>query len=197
MSGVPMRQIAREHPTTFIRYNRGIVALQAQTATHRSIDSKTLCIVCYGAGGSGKTTFAHRLAGYLAGSDERVFVLPSAKASGTYWTNYCVGDVVVIDEMKGNRFEPTFFNKLIDGGQMYVPGYGCELVFNSKYVLITTNVSPKEWWPKVQFKHSLQRRLLCFPVFRRLDFNGARAKTKVDGLSVLMELNPWDYGYPQ
>jgi len=201
MNGVPMREIARENPTTFIRYHKGITALQAATTAHRGIDDKTICLVFYGAGGTGKTTFAQKLAAFIAGSTQRVYVLPAAKASGTYWTNYNAGDVVVIDEMKGNRFEPTFFNKLIDGGPMFVPGYGCELVFNSRFVIITTNVSPRHWWPKVQFMRSLQRRILCFPLFRHLGFVPRARSARIDGVSALMAppeaLKPWEYGYPQ
>ena len=171
-SGASLKRIAEDHPSDFIRYHRGFQSLQTFTAPRRSDDDKTLCFVFYGAGGTGKSSFARRLARYLSSDDNasgEVFSLPPAKGSGQYWDGYNQGDVVIIDEFKGNRMQPTEFNQLIDSGAHCVPVHGGQVQFNSRYVIITTNVTPSEWWPSLKFQHSLRRRIIMWPIFRRLD----------------------------
>lgn len=171
--GASLKRIAEDHPSDFIRYHKGFQALQTYTAPRRRHDQKTICFVFFGSGGAGKTTFARRLAHFLASEDGAsgdVFSLAPVKGSGQYWDGYNQHDVVLIDEFKGNRMQPTEFNQLIDAGEHCVPVHGGQVQFNSKYVLITTNVHPTQWWPAIQFQHSLRRRIILFPVFHRLDY---------------------------
>lgn len=171
--GASLKRIAEDHPSDFIRYHNGLQKLQTYIAPRRSNDLKTVCFVFFGAGGTGKSTFARRLAGYLASEDGAsgdVFSLAPVKGSGQYWDGYNQNDVVIIDEFKGNRMQPTEFNQLIDSGEHCVPVHGGQVQFNSRYVIITTNVHPSQWWPAIQFQHSLRRRIVMFPTFRRLDY---------------------------
>lgn len=166
--GESVRDVAIAFPSQYIRYSNGFARFQQLIQPRRS--SKTYCWVFYGSGGSGKSSLARRLAEYIGGGPDMVYKLPMRKsAPQPYWDGYRQGQVVIIDEFKGNRFEPTFFNELIDDGPLSVPIHGGQTEFNSELVIITTNVTPRLWWPTVEFKHSLQRRLLCFPLFRRLD----------------------------
>lgn len=174
-AGHSLKRIAETDPSNFIRYSNGIAKLQNLVAPKRGSHKSdtTVCLVFYGAGGTGKSTFARRLAHYLSSDDGcsgEVFSLPTAKGSGTYWDTYDNGDVVIIDEMKGDRMKPTDFNTLIDNGALQVPVHGGFCQFNSKYVIVTTNVSPKQWWPSLQFPRSLQRRITLFPIFRNLAY---------------------------
>lgn len=171
-AGVSLKRIAEDHASDFIRYHRGFQALSVYTAPRRSNHETTLCFVFYGAGGTGKSTFARLLAERLSSEDNasgEVYTLPPPKGSGQYWDGYNQGDVVIIDEFKGSRMVPTCFNQLIDSGEHTVPVHGGAVQFNSKYVLITTNVPPAEWWPNIRFQHSLRRRIIMWPIFRRLD----------------------------
>ena len=184
-SGVSLKRVAEDYPSNFIRYHRGLAALQNQVAPRRGDYDFTLCFVFYGAGGTGKSTFARRLAHFLSSDDGcsgDVYHLSPPKSSGTYWDGYNQGDVVIIDEFKGNRFQPTAFNQLIDAGALAVPTHGGQIQFNSRYVLVTTNVSPKNWWPNLEFRRSLRRRLILFPIFRNL------ARTRASNLpSIIFE----------
>jgi hypothetical protein len=171
-AGRSLKRIAEDHPSDFIRYHRGFQALQTAVAPRRSNRMKTVCLVFYGPGGTGKSSFARLLAQRLSSDDGAsgdVFSLAPSKASGQYWEGYNQGDVVIIDEMDGSRMKPTEFNQLIDSGEHCVPVHGNQVQFNSRYVLITTNVNPFEWWPNLKARHSLQRRICIWHLFRRLD----------------------------
>lgn len=169
--GASLKRIAMEHPSAFLRYSSGIIRFKAAVAAPRPDDQGTACFVFFGAGGSGKTSFALRLARFLG----KVYRVPEEKGSGLYWDGYEQGDVVIIDEFKGSRMRPTFFNGLIDKGPFQVPVHGGTCEFNSPLVIVTTNVHPHEWWPNVQFQHSLRRRITLWPIFRRLDLPSPKA----------------------
>ncbi len=163
--GASLAVIAAEHPSTFIKFHSGITKFQLLHQPTRPDDYRPACLVFFGPGGSGKSTFATKIARYLGNS---IYRLPMSKGSGTYWDKYQQGDIVIVDEMNGNRFTPSFLNSLLDGGAFQVPTHGGSTEFNSPYILITTNIHPKYWW-RTAFKHSLLRRLTIFPTFRRLD----------------------------
>jgi len=165
-SGSSMKDLAESHPIEVVRYSSGLTKVHHLLSKPRPHDVKTVCFVFYGAGGTGKSSFALRLANYLG---PRIYRVPSAKGSGLYWDGYSQGDVVIIDEFKGNRMQPTEFNMLIDSGPHQVPIHGGTTEFNSAYVIITTNVSPKNWW-EIEFLKSLRRRIVLFPIFRNLSF---------------------------
>lgn len=202
-----MRQIALEHPTTFVRYNRGMIALQSIVNPPRGDTEQTQCFVFLGEGGIGKSILARALArafALLLGVG--IFSVPSAKTSGTYWTRYTYGDIVLIEEMRGNRFQPDFFNRLIDRGQMDVPIYGGELPFNSKVVIITTNYHPLTWWrlPRVA-REPLMRRIVlrrCYNMspsraFATPAVAGVANAPTLRMVTPLRALGPNDYGFPQ
>lgn len=165
-AGVGLREIAVTHPVEMIRHSTGISKMQLLVAKPRPDDVETICFVFYGAGGTGKSTFARKLASFLG---PRTFKVPSAKGSGLYWDGYSQGDVVLIDEFKGDRMKPTEFNMLVDRGAHQVPVHGGTTEFNSKYIIITTNVTPRKWWD-VEFLRSLRRRIVLFPIFRHLGY---------------------------
>lgn len=164
--GKTLHAVQIAYPDITIKHPNGLAKLAQAHAVPRS--EHTICFVFYGAGGTGKTTFAHKLASYLG---TRTYVLPAAKGSGLYWDGYQQGDVVIIDEFKGNRMQPTEFNMLVDKVPHKVPIHGNTTEFNSKYIIITTNVSPMQWWPTLEYKRSLRRRIIIFPIFRNLAYH--------------------------
>lgn len=176
--GASLKRIAMDHPAEFLKYPSGIKSMQLLFAPRRT--EETICFVFYGAGGTGKTTFAHLLARYLG---SHTYVVPAAKGSGLYWDGYQQGDVCIIDEFKGNRMQPTEFNMLIDRVPCQVPIHGGTMEFNSRFVIITTNVSPRHWWPGIQFQKSLRRRIVLFPIFRNLGFRAVKSRKIVTVLA--------------
>lgn len=171
-AGHSLKRIAEEFPSDFIRYHRGFAALQSHVAPRRSDHMKTQVFVLFGAGGTGKSTFARRLARFLSSDDicsGDIYSVAPPKGSGLYYDGYNQGDVVIFEEFNGARMVPTTFNQLCDAGEYQVPIHGGQCQFNSRYIIITTNVHPSQWWPSLKFVHSLWRRIILFPRFRRLD----------------------------
>lgn len=167
--GASLKRVALDHPEVYVKFHSGLSKYQMLTAVPRG-EEPTLCFVLYGSGGAGKSTFARRLAHFLDEEDRGVYQLPFAKGSGLYWDRYEQGQVVIIDEFKGDRCKPTFFNSLVDKGPFEVPVHGGTTQFNSKYIIITTNVAPRQWWPQLEFQRSLRRRIILWPIFRNLSY---------------------------
>lgn len=183
IAGASLEAVALHDPSAFMRYPSGISKFHAMMQRPRRPDEGTACWVLYGSGGVGKTTTALRLAEYIGNG--RVFMLSNRKGSGLYWDNYKQGDIVVIDEFNGSRMLPTEFNRLIDKGPCPIPTHGGSIQFNSPLVIITTNVSPRQWWPNVSFQKSLRRRIGIWPIFRSLSWKPTK-KPKLNGVSALM-----------
>lgn len=167
-TGVTLKRIAEEHTVEFIKYPNGIS--KVVTMFERKRSTLTICFVLYGSGGSGKSTMAALLADYLIGDAKGAAVdhtwsLPEVKGSGIYFDGYAKQPVVLIEEFKGNRLTPTLFNQLVDRNPLAVPIHGGFVQFDSPYIIITTNVAPRDWWPSVAFQRSLQRRILMFRPF--------------------------------
>lgn len=169
-AGHSLKRVAEDNPEVFIKFSSGLAKYQMITARARGDFEQTTCFVFYGSGGSGKSSFARRLARFLDEEGKGVYTLPFQKNSGLYWDRYEQGQVVIIDEFKGDRMKPTFFNSLVDRGQFEVPTHGGTTQFNSKYIIITTNVAPREWWPNISYLHSLRRRIVIWPIFRNLSY---------------------------
>lgn len=168
-AGHGLKRIAEDHPSHFIRYHSGISKMVTMFAPRRK--ELTICLVLFGSGGAGKTTLAGCLARCLAGdvsssdagrAPPDPYYVPEQKGSGLYFDGYQQRSVVIIEEFKGNRMTPTFFNQLIDAKPFQVPIHGGVTEFDSKYVIITTNVYPSQWWPNVVYMASLQRRIVIF-----------------------------------
>lgn len=170
--GHGMKRLAEEHAPEMIKYPSGIKQMVLILAHQRA--QETICFVFYGAGGCGKSTFAARLALFLG---YPVYYLPAPKGGAiVYWDGYNQGDTVIIEEFKGNRFQPTEFNMLVDRHPHKVPTHGGLFEFDSKYIIITTNVPPMHWWPSLEFKRSLRRRLIIWPIFRNLAYTAPRVE---------------------
>lgn len=168
-AGKSLKRVADEFPEFVIKYPTGTKLLLNLHAKPR--DFLTVCFVLYGAGGTGKTTFADKLAHRLCEGDQKVYDVPMPKGGGMiYWDTYDQGDVCVINEFKGNYMLPTYFNSLIDKIGFEVATHGGSKHFASKYVIITTNVNPLHWWPELKYKKSLRRRIILWPIFRNLGY---------------------------
>lgn len=167
LDGASLRDIVMEEDLfgTFVKFHKGIQVAMVHMARPRQ--SLTVGLVLYGSSGAGKSTTARALARALSPTGKDPFFLSMEKSSGIYFDGYSGGQVVVVDEMDGSRFSPKFLNELLDEHPFNVPVHGGSAVFNSKFVIFTTNVHPSQWWPRQRVRAATMRRLVVFPTFTR------------------------------
>jgi len=144
-SGAPLPEIYRSHFSTMSRVEKFAINYRRITTAPRNFATQ-VWVLC-GAPGTGKT----RTAWLLASSLGSVYNVPMQKQSGLYWDDYGGQDCVILDEFGGDRCTPKFFNQLCDRYPFTVPihgGGGHQFV--SRYVFLTTNYPPRQWWPNAQ-----------------------------------------------
>jgi len=133
-----------EYFSSMMRYGSAICDWKRRKVPVRA--HKTQCYVFFGYPGMGKSTLMKLIARYLA-TDGRVYFAPNKKGSGQYYDDYDGEEVMVLDEMGGERMRPVDFNCLADEHPCLLPVHGkAGHQFVSKYLLIGTNTLPRHWW---------------------------------------------------
>lgn len=174
-NGATDRELLRDYPSqAFLHFNK-IQPVRGAMELIPSRSSAPTVILIYGKSGRGKTTFASMLASYLASPDlpreaaqfvprpgnrdffgsrgehfnSGVYHVPAPRQSGLYWDRYHGEKVVLIDDFDGHYFQPGFYKKLFNSTPFSVAPIGkADIMFNSPYVIITSQKAPWEWWPK-------------------------------------------------
>lgn len=131
--GADISSVARSHPTSFIKYHRGI---KEYIKTIRPIpvrDFKTEVRYYYGEPGTGKSRTA------LEEAKERAVDSIYYKPRGLWWDGYQQQDCVIIDDFYGwIKYDEML--KIMDRYPYKVQIKGGFEEFTSKYIWITSNV---------------------------------------------------------
>lgn len=187
-SGLPWRQIAKEHFGSFVRYHRGLMAYALTTAESR--DFQTTVVVYWGEPGVGKSRRAQEEAGPHAYWLPR----PNQKDGALWWDGYDprVHDTVVIDEFHSSwgmsrtnmlgiidRYPFLQVRQRLFGPRPPVCGMSTTTVpsttqqtkggtvnFRAHRVIITSNQAPEDWWPHIGLG-PMERRLQVPEVAKR------------------------------
>jgi hypothetical protein len=115
--------------------------------------------VYYGETGIGKTRRAF----------EEALSSPYVHSGGMWFDGYDAHEDVVFDDFGGSEFKLTYLLKLLDRYPMRVPVKGGFVNWVPKRIWITSNYSPKDWYPNAKDEHcrALRRRLEKVVRFRR------------------------------
>lgn len=153
-TGFTLPQLWDAHFGQMTRYHRSFtVYLQIRTNNVQR-HWQTRCLLLVGLAGMQKTTIADVLAPFLGTGIYRV---PLAKSSGLYFDGYTGQEVVILDEMDGNRMAPTRFNDLIGHTPATVLICGAaDVNWAPRYVIICSNYLPRYWWKKRSEEQQLQ-----------------------------------------
>lgn len=136
----------------FMKYNKA-----AKIAIELNVEKRRWEMqirVFIGKTNTGKTYLAHK----LAGEKTYTLQLTSQKQNKVWWDNYQGESAVIIDEFTG-QIPYTYLLKLLDRYPMKVEYKGGITEFRSKWIFITSNLSPREWYPSKVDMTPLLRRL--------------------------------------
>lgn len=137
--------IANEYFGYYMQSYRGIAQYRLLLSSER--DFKTMVTVIVGPTGTGKSSWCAK---YLKD--------PFWKTRGEWWDGYHNQGVVIIDEFYGwIKYDECL--RLLDRYPYRVQVKGGYVQFNSKLIFITSNKEPTEWYPNVQDKAPLIRRI--------------------------------------
>lgn len=156
-------EIATEHPTTFIKYHRGINALKYALIPERNF--KTNVWIIYGKPGVGKSKFVHDLC------KDKLYSKPPEHY---WWDGYNGEENVLIDEYRG-QFEYEYLMRLLDRYPMIVQTKGSTVNFCSKNIFLTSEHHPDTWYPMRLNNYSLARRINVY-----MNLNDNFIYTKLD-----------------
>jgi hypothetical protein len=153
-AGASELEIKDNFPSVYFKHHGGISKGIAIANKIPRRTEKTCVHVLLGPPGVGKTTRALE----LVGDDGYWYSSPNK----IWWTGYTGQPGVVFDDFHGNYpFEE--FKKLLDKYPLQVPVHNGMTNFNSKLVVITSNMTPDEWYRQEVFgthgKSALFRRI--------------------------------------
>lgn len=144
---IPMKSIAADNPTSFIRYGRGLITLRNIVADPRTTKPKVYWF--WGDSAAGKTSAAIQ----LAGEGKTYYV----KDSSMWWDNYTFEDVIVIDDYDINKFPYRELLRLLDRYKYQGQVKGGYTQINSPYIAITCDRHPKDFWVENEYAQIVRR----------------------------------------
>lgn len=135
IKGTDLREIALEHPTTFIKYNRGIREMRNTLLRDRT--EKPTVVWLWGKTGVGKTRTPHDIHGA-----KEVYI----KDSTQWWNEYTQQEAIVIDDFDVGRWPYRDLLRLLDRYAYQGQTKGGYVKINSPYIYITCSKAPKDCW---------------------------------------------------
>lgn len=142
-AGQSMKRVADDHYQVWCKYHSAFRQYKRMTSIKRDWAMEIFIVI--GPSGCGKTKFARDS-------------FPDAywKPHGKWWDNYDGQDVVVIDEMYGNRMSFTELLNLMDRYPHSIECKGGTIEFTSRTLVFTTNQEPEEWFdPQRTHQHMM------------------------------------------
>lgn len=157
-AGASRRILIEEHGIAYSRAHR--VLGEAMLIYARTRDWAPVVRVYYGETGIGKTRRAF----------EETESSPYMHSGGQWFDGYDEHEDVIFDDFGGSEFKLTYLLKLLDRYPMRVPVKGGFANWVPRRIWITSNYSPKEWFPNAKDEHvkALFRRFTKVIRFRRL-----------------------------
>lgn len=201
-AGKTMCEIARAHPTAFIKYHHGVREYKEVTTVIKPRDFMTQLHIFWGVAGTGKS----RRAWYEAQKRGSVYQLPARHGDSNviWWPGYSGQDTVIIEDYYG-WFPFHEFLKLIDRYEYKVRTKGDNFAqFVSKYVIITANSPYTKWYAKefmqeANWKEAFERRCALIEEFTA-NTKWIPPEERVSDLQIdtsdLAFLDPGDQGSP-
>ena len=136
LSGVAMCDIAAQHPVVFVKFNRGLAALQASLSSPvESTDVRGIWI--YGAPGVGKSHAVRR-------HEDELYI----KSQNKWFDGYSGQPAILIDDFdRGGKCLGHYLKLWADRWQVSGEIKGSTVALEHQRFYITSNYHPNEIWP--------------------------------------------------
>lgn len=144
---IPLREIAIEHPSTFVRYFKGLEAMQNILFTDRT--DPPVVTWLWGTTGVGKTRYPHDTHGAA-----NVYI----KDSTQWWNGYTQQTAIVIDDFDIGKWPYRDLLRLLDRYAYQGQTKGGYVKINSPYIYITCSHPPEYCWSGDEL-NQIRRRL--------------------------------------
>lgn len=140
-SGERMRDIAGDHPGTYIRYHRGLMAYR--TLRQKPVARPDLTVIClWGPTGVGKSRWVTE-----AVRDKDACYIQDDE--GGWMGLYCEQDIIVFDEFSG-LFPMRSILQIVDRAPATIRSKGGHAVITANHIVFTSNIAPERWYPDVE-----------------------------------------------
>lgn len=139
----PLKEIALDHFSSFVKYQRGITAARYVLAEKR--DWICSVVVYWGRTGAGKTRSVYD----NLHDPADLYVHPG----GTWFDGYDSQPIVLFDDYAGSEFKLQYLLKLLDRYPMQVPVKGGFVSFVPQEIYITSNINPEDWYRNANPEH--------------------------------------------
>lgn len=188
LSGVPMGEVVRADPVTYIRYGGNMERLRRYVLPTERVPPKV--ILCFGDTGVGKTAYVHRREDLLD-----IYT----KGPGHEWFDgYDDHEVLLLDDFAGANSKMTLTTvlQLLDRYNVQLQVKGGMVQLRSERIYITTNIHPSLWYNydgRIVHYRALMRRMtqvVCFTP--SLDGQSPGTAFAVDHQSFTGVLDPAD-----
>lgn len=136
LHGTSLNDIAKDNPAMYVRYHRGLQALQQTTIEHRSNKIAPCVIWLWGKAGVGKTRIPTTI---FPGNKHYI------KDGSKWWSNYNNEKCVIIDDFDG-KWPYRDFLRLLDRNKYTCEIKGGNVIFNSPFIFISCEHSPSYYW---------------------------------------------------
>lgn len=149
---VPMATVAREHFSTWVKaykaFDKYVTEFVSEPRKEKSI------FFCFtGESGTGKSQAAYAF--------RNAFTVPPGSSGVAWFDGYDATrhQTVLFDEFYGSRCSWNELLRLTDKYPHTVNTKGSQVQFNPKAIVFTSNFAPQDWYPNIQEKTPLMRRI--------------------------------------
>jgi hypothetical protein len=147
-----LKRVAEEHPTAFVRYHKGLVALRDILSPDRDPEVAPWCELHVGRAGKGKTSSAFRAA--------KLHGAVWWHVAGAWFDGYDGHPSVIFDDMPSD-IPFRLLLKVLDRYPMSVPIKGGFVKWRPTKIWLTSNLPVDQWYPTISQEEleALKRRI--------------------------------------